>query len=158
MGSFRDPFQPNTERYSLSKCLILSLNSLTGGLPDELCNALALQRINVIGNTNLQGMIPSCLGNLPALTTLELDENMFTGRIPPELSSMMNLEFLTFAENDFTGPIPEEISGNLNLRAFDIEQNRISGPIPTSFGSLSQMETLVCPMSVRLSFSHAVQV
>ena len=122
--------------------LILSQNSLSGGLPDGLCGALALEILDVLMNT-LEGMIPPCFGDLPALVELVLDENMFDGQIPPELGAIESLQVLTLSENNISGLISEQIGNNVNLRVFDISQNGVTGPIPPILGSLEELETLV---------------
>ena len=47
---------------------------LAGSLPDELCNATSLNTLIVLGCA-LVGSIPSCIGNLSQLTTMDVSAN-----------------------------------------------------------------------------------
>ena len=70
-------------------------------------------------DNNLGGTIPTTIGNLVALTSLELSGNNLTGSIPAELGNLANLNILTLGENDFDIGItvPEEIC-DLGLSQF----------------------------------------
>jgi len=54
----------------------------------------------------LAGSIPSQLGQLSGLQTLNLAENTLTGSIPCQLGQLNSLQFLALTENTLTGSIP----------------------------------------------------
>jgi len=48
----------------------------------------------VLQNNNITGPIPSELGKLSMLQTLDLSDNLFDGKIPPSLGHLRNLQYL----------------------------------------------------------------
>ena len=65
--------------------LNLSFNSLSGTIPTELGDLTALQTLNFANNSGLTGGIPTQLGSLTALRTLDLSNNSgLTGGIPTQ--------------------------------------------------------------------------
>ena len=91
---------------------------------------------------NLQGSIPSELGNLYKLTTLELQSNQLTGEIPSELGNLSNLTSLYLWENDLSGEIPAELGNLASLTVLDLPGNELSGEIPAELGNLSNLTVL----------------
>ncbi|MGV6845002.1 MAG: Two component regulator three Y domain protein, partial [Lutibacter sp.] len=62
---------------------------------------------------NLEGKIPSTIGNLTNLKSLNLGFNKIGGNIPNEITQLNNLENLQLFMNQLNGQIPESI-GNLS--------------------------------------------
>jgi hypothetical protein len=104
-----------------------------------------------IYNNNLNGFIPSDIGNLNNLTDLALGyEPMLYGVIPAEIGQLMELEslfigncinirWLALFGNSLTDPIPPEI-GNLDkLLTLDLHNNQLSGPIPPELGNCTSL-------------------
>ena len=90
----------------------------------------------------LNGTIPSGLGGLSALTSLELQRNMLTGSIPRELGSLSNLEFLVLGINSLTGGIPSELGDLYSLKELWLKENQLSGAIPAELGNLTDLEIM----------------
>ena len=83
----------------------LSLNQLTGRIPEELVALDALMNLNLSCN-HLSGKIPMKLGALQALESLDLSRNTLSGRIPSSLSDLTYLSYLDLSDNNLTGRIP----------------------------------------------------
>lgn len=76
---------------------LLDLNgtSLTGSLPEELCQASSLIRLDVRSN-QLEGSIPTCLAGLDFLDVLALDSNNINGTLPTDVGQFEALRKYAF--------------------------------------------------------------
>ncbi|KAI5315708.1 hypothetical protein L3X38_044884 [Prunus dulcis] len=102
---------------------------------------LNLTQFNLNGN-NFTGPVPSAIGKLSKLTTLDLGNNFFDQEIPVEIS-MPSLTYLDFSLNSLDSEFPEFISKCLNLTFLDLSQNAVSGQIPEQvFTNLGKLEYL----------------
>ena len=110
-----------------------------GGTPLRVTE-LFISRSVVTGR--LTGVIPSELGNLANLKTLNLSENRLTGTIPPELGNLANLETLNLWDNQLTGSVPVQLGDLSNLRFLILNNNQLSGGMPTELGELGNLEIL----------------
>ncbi|KAK9016537.1 hypothetical protein V6N11_079033 [Hibiscus sabdariffa] len=59
-----------------------------------------------LSSMDLTGTIPSQLGNLSFLASLNIHHNSFHGSLPFELTNLHRLEYLNFGNNSFNGEIP----------------------------------------------------
>ncbi len=101
----------------------LWVNNLNGELPSELGNLARLERLNLPLNS-LGGEIPSELGSLSSLEELILIGNPLTGEIPVELGGLLNLEKLYLSVgSQFTGCIPSALE---NVAVNDLAELGIS--------------------------------
>ncbi len=96
-----------------------------------------------LGNNNLSGTLPTEIGDLSGLVTLDLDFNSLTGNIPSEISGMIALEDFDLNNNQLSGSIPTEIENLTNLTRIDFNNNQLSGSIPIELGSLVNLQTLI---------------
>ena len=92
-------------------------------------------RLDLAG-LGLNGRIPSDLGRLERLVSLQLRRNRLTGRIPPELSDLASLEHLSLSYNTLTGDIPPELGKLGNLKTLTLKHNRLTGVVPAALGEL----------------------
>jgi Leucine-rich repeat (LRR) protein len=121
------------------------------------CNAGQVTEIS-LGYHNLNGTIPSELGNLSQLTTLDLSWNDLTGSIPAELGNLSQLTTLDLNWNDLTGSIPAELGNLSQLTTLNLSSNQLTGSISVELENLSQLTNLdfsgnqltvtgsICPM------------
>ena len=117
-------------------------NGLTGTIPSELGSLTNLRSLN-LGANGLTGSIPAELGSLANLETLELSNNELTGSIPEELGLLANLESLALSNNGLTGSIPAELGSLANLRTLELGTNFLTGSIPGGLGSLANLDRLL---------------
>ncbi|KAK3423743.1 hypothetical protein EUGRSUZ_H00945 [Eucalyptus grandis] len=92
---------------------------------------------NLVGNLN--GPIPSSLGNLSKLATLYVYNNSLSSCIPLEMGNMTNLEVLHMDTNLLTGPIPSTLGNLTKLTELHLFANELSGSIPLELGNLCAM-------------------
>ncbi|EDN70504.1 conserved hypothetical protein [Beggiatoa sp. PS] len=93
-------------------------------------------------NYNLNGSIPSKIGNLNQLVHLDLACNHLTGSIPPEIGNLTQLTELILAFNQLSGSIPPEIGNLIQLTELNLGNNPLNGLIPPEIGNLTQLESL----------------
>ncbi len=121
--------------------LDLSENELNGTIPSELGNFTYIEELNLSQN-QLRGTIPPELGDLSSLEVLSLFENRLSGTIPSELGNLSNLGGLALFENSLRGTIPSELAELNNLIWLLLWSNQLTGPIPPELGKLTKLEWL----------------
>ncbi|KAK3130340.1 hypothetical protein QOZ80_6BG0492230 [Eleusine coracana subsp. coracana] len=122
----------------------LSITSvdLGGPLPSNLQPLAPSLKTLVLSGTNLTGTIPPQLGDLAALTELDVSKNQLTGAIPPELCRLAKLESLALNSNSLRGAIPDGIGNLTGLTSLTLYDNELSGPIPPGIGDLKNLQVL----------------
>lgn len=93
-------------------------------------------------NNNLVGIIPSSIGNLNELTSLEINQNSLSGSIPPQIGNLTQLQYLALQNNQLTGPIPSQIGNLSQLINLYLNANQLSGTIPSEIGNLTVLDQL----------------
>ncbi|XP_042064129.1 receptor-like protein EIX2 [Salvia splendens] len=84
----------------------LSVNSLSGEIPNELTSLSELGSLNLSSN-QLTGLIPENIGEMKQLESLDLSRNSLSGRIPSSLAFIFGLGYLDLSYNNLTGSIPD---------------------------------------------------
>ena len=104
-----------------------------------------------LDSVGLTGTIPGSLGDLAALTVLNLGRNDLTGSIPAELGDLAALTLLRLNSNDLTGSIPTELGQLSHLEVLSLAFNGsttddakvgLTGSIPTELGNLGSLTFL----------------
>ncbi len=121
--------------------LNLAFQGMVGTIPSELGSLSSLTTLDLCCN-ELSGPIPPELGSLGSMKRLLLSQNELSGPIPPELGRLGNLNELLLNHNGLAGPIPPELGGLTGLAELGLQLNELSGPIPSELGSLSNLTTL----------------
>ena len=109
-------------------------------------------------NKGLRGTIPSELGDLTALTVLDLitptcdggpcpdvqdhERNRLTGPIPSSLGNIGALQQLLLHNNELTGEIPPALGSLSNLQVLALGLNQLNGTIPAQLGNLNNLTDL----------------
>ena len=82
--------------------------TLRGVIPTQLGRLTALETLD-LGGSELTGAVPTQLGALTKLTRLDLSNNKLTGELPTELDDLESLGRVWLAGNGFTGCAPAEL-------------------------------------------------
>ncbi|XP_062095691.1 probable LRR receptor-like serine/threonine-protein kinase At1g07650 isoform X2 [Humulus lupulus] len=122
--------KPRTEQYVNEVICNCSISAKT-------CH---VQRFNFSGQ-DLDGKLPSSLGKLPHLKSVNLERNILTGPIPREWT-LTKLEILAINANNLSGPIPAYLGNITTLTNLSMEGNLFSGTIPSELGKLVNLDCL----------------
>ncbi|CAN6568467.1 unnamed protein product [Malus baccata var. baccata] len=102
-GIIPDIFGPLTNFNFLG----LEGNDLSGTIPPSVFNLSSLEIFAVGINYNLQGTLPSNLGNsCPSLQVFAIEYNQFSGTIPVSISNASNMFSLEINNNQLHGEVP----------------------------------------------------
>ncbi|KAK7390343.1 hypothetical protein VNO78_25646 [Psophocarpus tetragonolobus] len=128
---------------SFTIVLSLSNNSLTGYIPNSICNASYLQVLDLSIN-NISGTIPSCFMTMSeTLGVLNLRKNNLTGFIPDMFSAACALRTLDFHHNKLEGKIPQSLSNCSKLELLELGKNKIMDVFPCLLKNISTLRVLV---------------
>jgi Leucine-rich repeat (LRR) protein len=118
-------------------------NKLTGEIPEVICNLTSLSVLDLSIN-NLSGKLPQCLGNKSSTASvLNLRNNSFSGDIPETFTSGCSLRVVDFSQNKLEGKIPKSLAYCIKLEILNLEQNRINDVFPTWLGILRDLRVMI---------------
>ncbi|XP_039173383.1 receptor kinase-like protein Xa21 [Eucalyptus grandis] len=126
---------------SLSICLDLSRNNLTGAIPEEVGKLQNLGELHLDRN-RLSQQIPSSIGSCISMERLYVQDNFFGGPIPSIMSSMRGLQVLNVSNNQLSGQIPKFLE-SLNLTNLSLSYKNLEGALPTGGVFRSAISTSV---------------
>ncbi|XP_020222139.1 polygalacturonase inhibitor 2-like [Cajanus cajan] len=87
--------------------------------------------------------IPSSIGNLPYLNTLNFDTiPNLVGPIPPSFAKLTYLHYFYITHTNVSGQIPHFLSRIKTLVTIQFSHNQLSGTLPASLSSLPNLEKL----------------
>ncbi|KAM3317101.1 hypothetical protein ACQJBY_034983 [Aegilops geniculata] len=87
---------------------------------------------------HLTGEIPNEITSLNGLLSLNLSRNHLSQKIPVKIGDMKSLESLDLSRNNISGEIPTSLSDLTYLSSLDLSYNNLAGRIPTG----RQLDTL----------------
>ena len=99
---------------------------------------------NEVGN-NLSGTIPTSIGMLSELRTLNLRGSNLIGELPCELGELENLTGILLEDNQFSGGIPSSLGtipalGTAGIGYLGLSNNQLSGCFPESLMALCDIQ------------------
>ncbi|XP_060182910.1 receptor kinase-like protein Xa21 [Lycium barbarum] len=105
-------------------------NLSSGIIPLEIGNLKAVSLIDLSKN-DFSGKIPITIGGLDKLIKFSLAQNRLDGPTPDSFSKMLSLEFLDLCYNNISSSIPKSLEALVYLKYLNISCNNLSGEIPT---------------------------
>ncbi len=115
----------------------LPMNNLNGGIPSEIGNLSSLLILNLAGNSILS--LPDEFGDLTHMTTCDLSTNHISS-LPSTVGQLDSLVYLSLELNQLTA-IPDEITGMANLTTLRLAMNKIA-ELPMTIGDISTLAEL----------------
>ncbi|XP_068321857.1 MDIS1-interacting receptor like kinase 2-like [Pyrus communis] len=107
-----------------------------------------LTHFNLSGNY-FRGPIPSAIGNLSRLTTLDFGNNVpyrshnqFSGPIPDGIGLISGLQYIDLSINFLEGKIPPSIGKLRDLQFLDLSYNSLNSSIPSDLGLCTNLTYL----------------
>jgi hypothetical protein len=151
---------------SFLQVLDLSINNITGEIPQCFGNILALANLNFPRNiysfehglfsVGYMGSIYYDIAsfsdkaifaskgsnreygkNLGLMTSIDLSYNNLIGEIPQSITKLVALVGLSLSGNNLTGFIPNNIGHMKMLESLDLSRNHLYGRMPSSFSNLT---------------------
>ena len=126
--------------------LDLSFMGIEGVLPSVIGYLSGLKTLDASDN-RISGVLPDWLVGLGELVSLDLSDNSLTRTIWDStgdvLFSLTGLEELSLKNNNLAGAIPESINGLTKLKVLDISNNSLTGSIPDNLDAIAGLEKLL---------------
>ncbi|XP_068319444.1 MDIS1-interacting receptor like kinase 2-like [Pyrus communis] len=94
-----------------------------------------------LGGNYFRGPIPSAIGNLSRLTTLDLG-NKFSGPIPDSIGLISGLQHIDLSWNFLEGKIPPSIGQLRELQYLDLSYNSLNSSVPSELGLCTNLSYL----------------
>ncbi|KAH0724456.1 hypothetical protein KY285_003698 [Solanum tuberosum] len=102
----------------------------TKGVDLELPRVLTTEIIIDLSRNRFEGNIPSIIGDLIGLRTLNLSHNRLEGIIPASLHQLFVIESLDLSSNKISGKIPQQLASLTFLAVLNLSHNHLVGCIP----------------------------
>ncbi len=124
--------------------LALSGNHVVGTLPASIGNLSAITMLQIRGDqvAGLSGPIPASIGNLTSLYFLDLARNFLVGPIPAAFSNLTQLQYVAMDANPFGGSFPTPLLNITSLTVVSMAGCQLSGSIPSQIGNLTNLASL----------------
>jgi len=116
--------------------------NLNGMIPSEIGNLQHLETLYIRNEPNLTGDFPPEFYNLSNLLELVFVNTGLTISLTPDIQNLSSLEILQIGDSYLSGTIPEEIANMQSLRIIILQDGNLQGSIPASFSQLSNLEIL----------------
>jgi len=130
------------ELFSTLSYVNLSKNSFEGILPSSIGEMQKIRTLD-LSNNNFSGELTGHLiSNLTSLILMRISHNNFHGHVDQILSNLTRLRWLYLNNNSFSGEIEDGVSNKSSLYSLDISNNMITGRIPRWIGIFTELSVL----------------
>ncbi|KAJ8599851.1 hypothetical protein CTAYLR_005606 [Chrysophaeum taylorii] len=98
------------------------------------CTDGAVTKISLSSN-NLDGELPSALGELNLLQSFDVSNNSLRGILPSTLANWTRLQEFYADNNELSGPLLPELAAWADLLTFAVYRNGFNGTLPAAYAS-----------------------
>ncbi|XP_008238798.1 PREDICTED: probable LRR receptor-like serine/threonine-protein kinase At4g37250 [Prunus mume] len=119
--------------------LALPNSQLLGSIPSNLGMIQHLQSLN-LSNNSLNGSLPISIFNATELRVLDLSYNLISGELPDTISQLTNLRLLNLSDNALAGNLPTNLTSLRSLTVVSLKNNYFSGGLPSGFESVQILD------------------
>ncbi|KAH0635818.1 hypothetical protein KY289_035733 [Solanum tuberosum] len=120
-----------------------SSNNLNNAIPLDIGNSLALASFFSVANNSITGIIPESICNVSYLQVLDFSNNALSGTIPKcLLEYSTTLGVLNIGNNRLHGVIPDSFPIGCALQTLDLSENKFQGKLPKSLVNCKLLEVL----------------
>ncbi|XP_030532125.2 LOW QUALITY PROTEIN: probable LRR receptor-like serine/threonine-protein kinase At4g37250 [Rhodamnia argentea] len=124
-----------------SRVVGLSLRGsrLTGSIPSDMGMLKYLRTLD-LSNNSLNATLPDTLFDAAELRVLDLSDNRVEGPIPAAIGLLGNLQLLNLSYNALTGSLPANLTALTNLTVVSLENNYLTGNLPGGFDHVEVLD------------------
>ncbi|KAF2933492.1 receptor-like protein 7 [Oryza sativa Japonica Group] len=123
--------------------LLCSNTNLSGPIPSSVSNLKSLKNLGVAAaGDSHQEELPSSIGELRSLTSLQLSGSGIVGEMPSWVANLTSLETLQFSNCGLSGQLPSFIGNLKNLSTLKLYACNFSGQVPPHLFNLTNLEVI----------------
>ena len=130
-----DWYGVTTDATGRVRALALAGNGLRGRLPTDVGTLTTLETLNLAHNA-LKGPLPRTVWTLTNLRELQLQGNGLSGTLGGDVLTPRNLRDLNLGGNALSGPVPPEMGALSGLKKLELSGTDLTGPLPASLTKL----------------------
>jgi len=118
--------------------LNLSDNNLNGKLPSAIGNLRHLQILSLFSN-QIEGELPDSLYEISTLKVLLLNNNKFSGALSNKIRNLNSLENFSLFDNNFGGEIPKDLENLHHLSEMNLSYNQFESTVSKKIALLDAL-------------------
>ncbi|XP_008371720.2 receptor kinase-like protein Xa21 isoform X2 [Malus domestica] len=122
VNDLKGPVPLEVFNMSSLKILALTINHLTGSIPDDFCQHLPSIQILSLARNKLDGPLPSKFWQCKELLQFSLDYNNFGGSIPKSIGNSTQLAEITISYNNLTGTLSNGMEVAVKVLNLQLEE------------------------------------
>ena len=130
---------PNFSSHSIIKELLFSNTNFSGPVPSSISNLISLKKLGIAATDFHQEQLPTSIGELKSLTSLQVSGAGIVGEIPSWVANLTYLETLQFSNCGLSGQVPSFIGNLKNLITLKLYACNFSGQVPPHIFNLTQL-------------------
>uniref|UniRef100_A0A453A233 Uncharacterized protein n=1 Tax=Aegilops tauschii subsp. strangulata TaxID=200361 RepID=A0A453A233_AEGTS len=134
---------PNFSSHSIMmKELLFSNTNFSGPIPRSISNLKSLKKLGIAATNFHQEQLPTSIGELRSLTSLQVSGAGIVGEIPSWVANLTYLETLQFSNCGLSAQVPSFIGNLKNLITLKLYACNFSGQVLPHLCNLTQLGTI----------------